>query len=201
MKFKENRKLAYIVLIAMVIFSITVQGSFALLNCRGDTEVLFMEGEMHSLMNRCAEQAALIGQMSAMYLSEDAFTAYASAETASVLKSDGYAELPAQLERLSAQLADAADPNECIATLTELTAAVEKAYTGLDMLRIADEDFRNIKLAYYDYKGAIDIVSRDGEDKHSYTAHARDFNHDIAAFPGNLFAAALGVEELSTYGG
>ena len=59
MNLKENRKLAFVVLAVVIVFSICVQGSVALLNRRGDTEVLFMEGELHEMMVRCADQGAL----------------------------------------------------------------------------------------------------------------------------------------------
>lgn len=199
MNFKENRKLAFIVLAVVVIFSITVQGSVAMLNRRGDTEVLFMEGDLRELMHRCADQAALIGQMGGMYLNEDSLDQYASSQTASVLRSGEYTALPARLEELSAQLSDAADPNESLLLLSALHADVEKAYTGLDMLNISDKDFRNIKLAYYDFTGAIDIISRDGDNKDSYTVKAQKFNKEISGFPASLISGVLGVDMLYTY--
>jgi len=199
MKFNENRKLAFIILAVVVIFSITVQGSVAMLNRRGDTEVLFMEGDMRELMHRCADQAALLGQMGGMYLNDASLDDYASANTANQLRSGGYTALPAKLEDLSAQLKDAADPNESLLVLSELSNTVEKTYTGLDMLNISDAEFRNIKLAYYDFTGAIDIVSRDGEDKNSYTAKAKKFNKEINGFPASLISAVLNVDDLYTY--
>lgn len=201
MRFTENRKLAYIVLIAVMLFSVVGMSSFKLLDRHADAEKAFMHGDMASEMSRCSEQAALIGQMSDMYLNDSALSKYTGSETAAVLQNGGYTALPAQVEELSAQLAAADDPNECIAVLTELSAAVEKTYTGVDMLNISEDDFRNIKLAYYDFKGALDIVSRDGDVKGSYTALARDFNSDIQAFPANLFAAVLNMDKFSTYGG
>lgn len=199
MNFKENRKLAFIILAVVVIFSITVQGSVAMLNRRGDTEVLFMEGDLRELMYRCADQAALIGQMGGMYLNDDALDQYANSQTASVLRSGDYTALPAQLEALSAQLKSAIDPNESLVALSTLDDCVEKAYTGLDMLNISEADFRNIKLAYYDFTGAIDIISRDGDEKDSYTAKAQKFNKEIAGFPASLISGVLGVDILYTY--
>ena len=199
MKFKENRKLAFIILAVVVIFSITVQGSVAMLNRRGDTEVLFMEGDMRELMRRCADQAELLGQMGGMYLNDASLDDYASANTANQLRSGGYTALPGELETLSAQLVNAADPNESLIALTKLHDAVEKTYTGLDMLDIPEAEFRNIKLAYYDFTGAVDIVSRDGDNKDSYTAKAQKFNKEISAFPASLISGVLGVNDLYTY--
>lgn len=201
MHFKENRKLAFCVLIVVILFSVLVQGSVALLNARGDTEVLFMEGDLHPLMHRCADSALLLGQSGGLYLNDAALKKYASAETAGILADGGYTDLPAQLETLSAALTDAADPNESLAVLAELRTAVEKTYTGLDMLDIADADFRDLKLAYYDFTGGLDILARDGENKGSYAVHARKFNKQISRFPANLFAAVLHVEPLTIYGG
>lgn len=201
MNLKENRKLAFVVLAVVIVFSICVQGSVALLNRRGDTEVLFMEGELHEMMVRCAEQGALLGQMSEVYLNDTAIAQYASAETASVLKNGGYTALPAELQALAAELTAAPDPNACLAALSKLNAAVEKAYTGLEMLDISDADFRNIKLSYYDYKGALDIVSREADSPKSYTAGAVKFNKQIKGFPANLISGLLGVDPLTVYGG
>ena len=199
MKFKENRKLAFIILAVVVIFSITAQGSVAMLNRRGDTEVLFMEGDMRELMRRCADQAELLGQMGSMYLNDASLDDYASANTANQLRSGGYTALPGELETLSAQLVNAANPNESLIALTDLHDAVEKTYTGLDMMDIPEAEFRNIKLAYYDFTGAVDIVSRDGEDKNSYTAKAQKFNKEISGFPASLISGVLGVNDLYTY--
>lgn len=199
MNFKENRKLAFIILAVVVIFSITVQGSVAMLNRRGDTEVLFMEGDLRELMHRCADQAALLGQMSGMYLGDTALDDYAGANTAQQLRTGGYTELPAQLETLSTELTNAVDPNASLLALSELRNAVEKTYTGLEMLDISDDEFRNMKLAYYDFTGAIDIISRDGDSKDSYTANAKAFNKQLSGFPASLFAAVLGVDDLYTY--
>lgn len=200
MNFKENRPLAFIVLAAAVLLSLLVQGPIAMLNARGDTEVLFMEGEMHELMTRCAAQGDLLGQMSAMYLNEAAL-AEDSAKTAALLGTEEYLCLPETLTQLSAELKAAPDPNACLAVLTELHAAVEKTYTALDMMQISGDDFRNIKLAYYDFAGAMDIVARDGSDPKSYTAQAQRFNKSISGFPAKLYCAVLNVDPLTVYGG
>lgn len=200
MNFKENRKLAFAVLAIVVLFSILIQGPVALLNERGDTEVIFMEGEMHELMLRCAAQADLLGQMGAMYLNEAAL-AQDTPANAALLGTEEYLSLPAQLQTLAAEMKTAPDPNACIAVLTEMHAGVEKAYTALDMMNIAGDDFRNIKLAYYDFAGAMDIISRDGKESKSYTAQAKKFNKALDGFPASLTTAVLNVEPLSVYGG
>lgn len=155
---------------------------------------------MHEMMTRCAAQGDLLGQMAAMYLNEAAL-AEDSAKTAAMLGTEEYLALPAQLQSLAAELKTAPSPNTCLGLLTELHAAVEKTYTALDMMQISDEDFRNIKLAYYDFTGAIDIISRDGDDSKSYTAQAQRFNKALSGFPAKLMGAALHVEPLTVYGG
>lgn len=200
MNFKENRRLAFIVLAVVIAFSLFVQGPVALLNRRGDTEVLFMEGEMHEMMTRCATQGELLGQMAAMYLNTAAL-AEDSAKTAAMLGTEEYLSLPGQMQTLSAELKAAEDPNASLAALSGLNAAVEKAYTAMDMMQISNEDFRNIKLAYYDFTGAIDIISRDVNNAKSYTEQAMSFNKALKAFPASLIGKVLGVDPLSVYGG
>ena len=201
MKLSENRRLAFVVLAVVIAVSIVVQGSVAMQNRRGDIEVLFMEGEMHELMTRCAEQAVLIGQMATPYLADGALAQYCPPATAQTLQSGGYSDAAQQLEPLAQQLRQAPDPNACLAAFEQLTAAVEKTYTGVDMLDLTDGQMRDIKLAYYNYTGGMDLVSRDGDNARSYTAKAKIFNHDLIGFPANLFARALHVEPLTTYGG
>ena len=201
MKLSENRRLAFVVLAVVIAVSIVVQGSVAMQNRRGDIEVLFMEGEMHELMTRCAEQAALIGQMAAPYLADGALTQYCTQATAQTLQSGGYSDAAQQLEPLAQQLMQAPDPNACLAAFEQLTAAVEKTYTGVDMLDLTDGQMRDIKLAYFNYTGGVDLASRDGDNARSYTAKAKNFNHDLIGFPASLFAQVLHVEPLTTYGG
>ena len=155
---------------------------------------------MHEMMTRCATQGELLGQMAAMYLNEAAL-AEDSAKTAAMLGTEEYLSLPGQMQTLSAELKAAEDPNACLAVLSGLNAAVEKAYTAMDMMQISDEDFRNIKLAYYDFTGAIDIISRDVNNAKSYTEQAMSFNKALKAFPASLIGKVLGVDPLSVYGG
>lgn len=201
MKFTENRKLASLVLVIVIALSIVVQGSIAMQNKRGDIEVLFMEGEMHELMTRCAGQAELLGQIAGLYLADGVLEQYCTEATASALRDGGYPDAAWQLESLAGQLRDAADPNACLEVFEQLVAAIEKTYSGLDMLELSDDQMRDAKLAYYNFAGAVDIVSRDGDVSGSYTARARLFNSDLSGFPASLFASALGVTPLRTYGG
>lgn len=201
MKFSENRRLAFTVLAVVILFSIVIQGSIAMQNKRGDIEVLFMEGEMHDLMNRCADKSILIAQTAGLYLTEGVLEQYCAEATAQALRDGGYLDAAQQLESLSEQLKEAPDPNACLAALTELTAAVEKTYSGVEMLTLSNEQLRDIKLAYYNYTGGIDLISRDGENDRSYTAKAVNFNQDLVGFPASWFARVLKVEPLSTYGG
>ncbi len=201
MKFSENRKLAFVVLAVVIVLSIFGQGSVAMQNKRGDIEVLFMEGEMHELMLRCASQAELIDQTAGMYLSDGVLEQYCTEATAKALRDGGYLDAARQLTPLARQLREAPHPNACLAAFTELTAAVEKTYSGANMLDLTEEQMRDVKLAYYNYAGGVDLVSRDGDAPRSYTAKATSFNEDLTGFPANLFAQVLKVEPLSTYGG
>ena len=197
MNLKENRKLAFIVLAAAIIISIGVMGPVSLMRSHSKAAELFMQGDNREMILRCAEQGALLGQMSDVYLADAAIDQYASAQTASALRAGDYTALPATLQSLSADLKAATDPNTCLAILIELNTAVEKTYTGLEMLDIADDDFRNIKLSYYDYKGALDILSRE----ETYAEAAARFNKQAKGFPAGLFCDILNIAPLTTYGG
>lgn len=201
MNLKENRALAFVVLAVVIVITLCVQAPLSLLGSRSSAEKLFAEGDCHEMMLRCAEQGALLGQMSDVYLSDAAVDGYASAQTASVLRSGDYTALPAVLQTLAADLKAAGDPNAYLAVLADLTSAVEKAYTGLEMLNISEDNFRNIKLSYYDYKGALDILAREGDAKASYTDAAARFNKLLGAFPASLYAGILNIDPLTVYGG
>ena len=200
MNFKENRPLAFIVLAAAILLSILVQGSFGMISRRADAQTAFAEGAMHEMTVRCAAQGELLGQMAALHL-HTAALAQQNAATAAMLGTEEYLALPGQLQSLSQQLKATTDANAALTILTDLHAGVEKTYTALDMMQISDADFRNIKLAYYDFVGAIDILVRDGESPDSYADLARSFNKDISGFPANLLRGVLGVDPLTVYGG
>lgn len=201
MKLSENRKLAFVVLAVVILFSILVQGSIALQNKRGDIEEVFMTGELHDNVIRCADQAEKVSQMGGVYLAEGVLESYCGDATAKSLTNGGYVTAIQQLEPLAKQLRDAPDPNSTLAVLKELSSNVEKAYTGIDMLDLTDAQKRDIKLAYYDYTGALDLIARNGDEEDSYAKKAAEFNGDLDGFPASVIASVLKIAPLTIYGG
>ena len=181
MRFSENRALAWAVLAAAVIFSISFSGRGALKSTRVELEQIFYEGSEGDglCINRDlgvrAQEAYTLAAIARKYLGEDA-PQVTGVEEASRRLSEG------QLISERAQ-ANAA-----------LTSAVEDLYAALGECTLSESDQISARSAYREIQSRADTISRD-----AYNARASAFNRTIEKFPASLLASLTGVEPLELF--
>ncbi len=183
MRFVENRKLAWVVLIICALGSISLFGGGALISERNDVLTVFSEGTDTSLSTRHSMDA---------YLGRAAERANVLAEVATRLEAN--AELIAKVQEGAQAIAAEGELDERHKAYAALTPSVESLYTALQK-GYADSALIDARLAYNDYKGAVNLIQND-----QYPALASRFNDKLAAFPAKLIGGLFGVEPLNTFG-
>ena len=183
MRFSENRRLAWIVLLACVLISVFLLGAGSLSSERKALVKIFTNGvdsstptrfSMDAYLDKCAESAALLAE-SAKVVLKDAKTSDAVLEQAAAL--------------------DANDgPDGRYSVYKQLVSTVNSLYTELDKAGKTEET--DIALNYGNFKGACDRLERDED----YRKLAQTFNEDLGAFPAGLIGGVFCVKQLDTFG-
>lgn len=182
MRFSENRRLAWIVLLACVLGSIVLLGTGGLSSERKALVKAFTNGtdsssstrySMDAYLDKCAESAALLAESAKLYLTDDATINAALEQAAALSASDG--------------------PDGRYEIYQQLVASVNSLYTQLK--NAGKEEETDVLLSYGDFKGACDRLERD-----DYHELAQAFNEDLSSFPANLLGGLFGVKKLDTYG-
>ena len=185
LRFDENRKLAWVVLAACVLVSLLALGGGALARERGKVLKVFDEGtdptlpvrySMDAYLDSAAEYAQVMASEAEIHLGQSQLTEDVSAEATDLAK-------------------DALGLDARCEAYTALTAHVEKLYSNMKA-NVSDADFRDFKLAYDNFFGQVDMLSRD-----DYHALAKSYNALISGFPGGVIAGILGQGTLNTFGG
>lgn len=185
MRFTENRTLAKIVLVVSILASIFLLGSGGLYAERADVLNVFEEGTDTSLSSRhsldayldtCSEKAQILAGEAGNFLPDAP-------------------EIAALLDNANL-LATKTDVTERYAAYAALRPDVENLYSKILGLSLSDGEMTNIKLAYYDFKGAVNRVEND-----QYGTLARAFNKKISGFPANVVANLFKIAPLETFGG
>ena len=182
MRFSENRRLAWIVLLACVLGSIVLLGAGSLKSERKELVKIFTNGtdsssptrySMDAYLDKCAESAQLLAESASVYL-DDASIAAVKEQAVALNAADG--------------------PDGRYAVYQQLVSSVNSLYTALDKAGKTEET--DVLLSYGDFKGAKDRLERDED----YRKLAQEFNEDLGSFPASLIGGVLGVKPLDTFG-
>ena len=184
MRFTENRKIAWCVLVISILVSVFVFGGMGMARERDEAVRLFDTGSDTSLSIRHSMDA---------YLDASADAAEIMASEAERYSIDSV--LTEEIRTLAAQICDGMDLSERYGAYTALKTKVDQLYNV--MFDAADKDgLVSFKIAYDDFWGYEDMINRD-----DYHKAARDFNKLANGFPGKLIALITGQDELNTFGG
>ena len=181
MQLTENRKLAWIVFALCAVVAITFGGGRSLNGLRNETLKLFTDGEgadgagVNRDLNQRADKAQMMASIALKYLPADDAGAVEVQKASETL-------------RQSENLADRQRANALLNT------AIETLYSRLDVLNASENDQRDLRTAYRDFKGHGDMISRD-----PFNEKARDFNKVRSGFPAGLIAGLSGVHELPAF--
>ncbi|MEF9974506.1 MAG: LemA family protein [Clostridia bacterium] len=179
--FKENRLIAWIVLVLCVLFSLSFSGGRALANLRAETEQVFYQG-VHA-------DGLSIGTD----LDARAECAYNLASTASNYQ-DIDAALATSVRDASNALAAAKTIEEKYAANAACQRAVEDLYTALDNAQLSEKDYSFALRQYKEFQSRADTISRD-----DYNRQATQFNQTLSAFPASFVGGLSGVKKLSLF--
>lgn len=184
MRFTENRKIAWCVLVLCIFVSIFLLGGMALARERGQAISLFEDGLDTGLSVRHSIDA---------YLDASAEAAFIMISEAEIYSVD---EIITETTRsLATQISEGEDIGARYAAYSELKTKVEQLYNKMYNVAVGD-NFTNFKIAYDDFWGYEDMIKRD-----DYHKAAREFNKLANGFPGKLIAGITGQDALSTFGG
>lgn len=184
MRFTENRKIAWCVLVLCIFVSIFVLGGMALARERGQAILLFEDGSDTGLSVRHSMDA---------YLDASAESAYIMISEAEIYSID---EILTETARtLASKITEGEDIGARYTAYSELKTKVEQLYNKMYNAAVGD-NFTNFKIAYEDFWGYEDMIKRD-----DYHKTAREFNKMANGFPGRFIAHIIGQDALSTFGG
>ena len=187
MRFSENRRIAWIVLLVCVLASIILLGAGSLNSERKALAKIFTNGadtsssiriSMDADLDACAESANLLAETAKLYVDDDALIGNVQAQAAELSASDG--------------------PDGRYQIFQQLNASVDSLYT--ELMRAGKEDEDEIARQYGNFKGACDRIDRNGDQPDEYITQAKAFNEDLSGFPANLLGGIFGVKALDTYG-
>lgn len=179
--FWEKRTIAWVILAACVLFSLTFSGGGALSNLRAEAEKVFYQGVNGDGL--CIDRD----------LSARADSAYKLASVAA-----GYPGVdPALVEKVreaSDNLSSAGDiPGKFQANLA-LGQSVEDLYSAMEKAELSKDDEAFAFKQYKEIQSRADTISRD-----FYNEKAAEFNKTLAGFPAGLVGALSGVKNLDLF--
>jgi len=186
MRLNENRTIAWIVLAVCVVVSVFALGGGAVARERSKVLKVFNEGDdptlsvrhsMDAYLDSAAESAQIMASEAQLHLGTNATQADAVSQAALTLADD------------------AAGLDTRYQAYTQIKSDVEKLYNSM-YAALDAANFRDFKMAYDNFWGYDDMISRDG-----YHALARKYNSLISGFPAGLVAGILGQGTLNTFGG
>ena len=184
MRFSENRKLAFAVLVLCIIVSIVALGGDGMARKRSKALQVFDEGAAPSLAVRHSMDA---------YLDSAADSARLMVSEAELRI--GSSEMTGSISSLADLVGDEVDMDARYDAYVELKSEVDRLYNG--MYDAVDSDsFAGFKLAYDDFWGYDNMIRYD-----EYHQMARKYNQLIRGFPGSIVANLFGLHPLNTFGG
>ena len=183
MRFSENRRIAWIVLLACVLGSIVLLGAGSLSSERKALVKTFTNGtdsssptrySMDAFLDKCTDSAQLLAESARVYLNDETTINAVLGQAKALDATNG--------------------PDGRYAVYKDLVASVNSLYTELDKAGKTEET--DVLLSYGDFKGACDRLERDED----YRKLAQEFNEDLGSFPANVIGGILGIKQLDTFG-
>jgi len=184
MRFSENRKLAFAVLVVCVVVSIFGLGGLGLARERSKVLAVYDRGADTSLSTRHSVDAYLdsAGENAALMASEAGLHMDAS-------------PLIDNVAQLGQRVATEADTNARFEAYEALKTAVDQLYDAMYKAAKGD-DFKNFKVAYDNFWENVNMIKYD-----EYPKLAASYNGLISGIPGSLVATVTGQGALATFGG
>ena len=184
MRFSENRKVAFVVLVACVLVSIFGLGGMGLARERSKVLAVYDRGTDANQTTRHSVDA---------YLDS-------AAENAALMASEAGLHMEASplidnVAQLGENVAKESDTNARYEAYVALKAAVDKLYNAVYKVAKGDA-FKNFKVAYDDFWESERFIKFD-----DYPKLAAKYNDLISGVPGSLVAGITGQGALSTFGG
>jgi len=180
-KFLENRRVAWLALVACAALSVFGLGGVKMSSERAAVQSVFTNGSdasdsLHSMrayLLRAAKAASVMAQEGTVYLGDDNAECARVAELAEALLSE----------------------EEGSEAYEQLSGAVENLYTALEKAKLTDEQFVNAKGAYRDFQDAASLIKHD-----DYHALAAEYNDRTDGFPASVIRGMYGLDAFGTYG-
>lgn len=184
MRFSENRKLAFVVLVLCIVLSVFGLGGIGIAREYQYAMDIFNNGSDEFLLS--------------VRHSIDAYLEF-SAVAVSVMTSEGERiigenALLTEMNCLADQIGDGEDLDARFAAYTDLKGKTDQLYNL--MYDAAGDAFTDFKLAYDDFWGYENMIKFD-----DYHKVARDYNKLAGGFPGKIVAKIFGLGKLNTFGG
>ena len=184
MRLSENRKLAWVVLVACALGSVVGLGGMHLVRERAAVEKIFYQGiekgttreSMDAYLDRAADCAQVMASEAQLHF---------GANDAAAL----------QMFEALADFGDDDGLDARYAAYTALQSLSDQLYNEFYASGVADADRVNFKRAYDDFWGADKYVRRD-----AYRTLAREFNNSLEGFPAGVVAKLWSVDELNSFG-
>lgn len=185
MSWKENRKLAWGVLVVCIVGSVVGLGGASLVRERNSLMNVFYSGtessdtarhSMDAYLDRAVECANIMAAEAQLYLGNDCEAA----------------------ERMCSAVADCGDDDALdlrYSAYTRMQKESDELYNAMYAASLSDAERVNFKRAYDDFWGSDKYIRKD-----PYREKAADFNSSIQSFPANAVAALMGVDELNSFG-
>lgn len=181
MNLSENRKLAWIVFAICVMFSLSFSSERALASLRAQVEAVFVSGAHND------------GLCISNDLKERSECAYNIASTASNYKQID-SKLVDNVREASNNLSTAQTIKEKYDANALCQRAVEDLYTAIDNATMTDSDRTFLLKEYKEFQSRADTIKRD-----FYNQQALKYNQTISAFPANLLARLVSIEQLQLF--
>lgn len=182
MRFMENRLIAFVVLAACIVFSLSFSSGRALSNLRAETEQVFYQGVDGSGLSIDRD------------LSVQAECAYNLASTAA-----NYAisdSLISAAREASDRLKNAETMSGKYQAASQCTRAVEDLYTAISNIVLTQADQSFALKNYKEFGSRGDTVRRNSQD---YNDPAQAFNRERNGFPASILAGLSGISPLELY--
>lgn len=169
MKFKENRPLAWILVIICVIAS-TLIGSYVSLSSKRTEVINSFYDTMDTDLNTKSSYADNLAGIATRYI-------------------DASSEYITDMSQARTQLLEADTAREKYLASVAITNAASALYDILGTMDLTETDDRLRRSNYADILSVDDILSRS-----SFNSDVEKFNATLTAFPANILSAMTGVE-------
>lgn len=182
MNFKENRPIAWVVLVIAILFSVSFSGGGALKNARNEAMTIYTASAIGDATQSLSAYLDGVAQKSSEALS--IARQYLPQDDKAIEKADEAVKM----------LSNEKDPAQRAEAYAKLTPEVESVYSALQNAGVSSTQWTDFERAYKDFKGYSDKYDRN---KNEYNEPARKFNTELSKFPASLVGRIANVSQLS----